>query len=456
MKPIKNHEPLRVDDRPSRRDFIKNSSMIMAGSAVTGSLAAPNRVHAGAGDTLRLGLIGCGQRGTSATVHALNECNSLGIRVSLVAMADIFADRIHASLRGIKGGIMKNSDTSPCGTVDVPAECQFAGFDGYQRLLDMDLDLIVLASPPAFRPEYFKAAVAAGVHVFLEKPVAVDPVGTRSVLATGEQARQQGLSVAVGLPKRHEARYLAAVERLHDGDIGDILFARAYWNGTGRRIGDRSSKQSEMEFQLRNWQYFHWLSGDFIVEQHVQNLDVVNWIKDKHPVSCQGQGGRHGNAGMQGGDIFDHHMVEYTYGDGSTLLSQCRHIPGCWPSVSEHAHGTQGTANLASAAIYDRTGERLWKFGPGGGRGHQQQMRTFLQSIMGGDYLHEVSQGALSTLTAIMGRMATYSGCMIRWDDVLHSDLNLFPTSLTLDTTPPISPNEKGVYPTATPGVTIV
>ena len=441
------------NDKSSRRKFIKRSSVIMAGGAVTGGLAVPDNVHSGTNETIRMGIVGCGQRGTAATVQALTTHES----VHLIAMADAFSDRIQASLRGIKGGVSehkKQHGPSSANRVDVPAERQFIGLDAYQRLLELDLDLVILAAPPGWLPGHFEAAVKAGKHVFLENPVAVDPGGVRRVLSSGQLAQERCLAVSVGLQRRHEPRYLETVDRLQQGEIGDILFTRAYWNGNGRRIVPRPTKQSEMEYQLRNWRCFNWLSGDIIVEHHVHNLDVINWLKGSYPVSCQGQGGRHGRDGMQGGNIFDHHMVEFTYGDGSKLLSQCRHMPGCWPTVSEHAHGTKGTANLANASIYNLSGERLWKYGPGGGRGQQQQLHAFLTAVHRGASLNETEFGALSTLTAIMGRMATYSGRVIHWEDVCQTGADLLPPFYDLDDDPPALPDEQGFYPTAVPGTT--
>ena len=444
-----------ASDKSSRREFIKSSSFIMAGGAVTGGLTVPENAHAGVNETIRVGLIGCGQRGTAATVHALNAHGS----VHVVAMADAFADRIQASLRGIKGGLSgpdSPEETHGSSLVDVPQERQFVGLDAYRRLLEVDLDLVILTAPPGFRPIHFEAATAASKHVFMENPVAVDPAGVRRVLSAGQLAQANRSAVAVGLQRRHEPRYVETIQRLQNDEIGDVLFTRAYWNGSGRRIGLRSVKQTEMEYQLRHWRCFNWLSGDMIVEQHVHNLDVINWLKGAYPVSCQGQGGRHGLGGLQGGDIFDHHMVEFTYADGSKLLSQCRHMPGCWPSVSEHAHGTGGTANIANASIYDLSGQRLWKYGPGGGQGHRQQLQGLLAAIRRGELPYETEYGALSTLTAIMGRMATYSGRVIHWEEAFHADVDLLPPTYTLDAQPPVLPDDQGIYPVAVPGVTPV
>ena len=431
-----------IENTASRRDFIKKSSLIVAGSAVTGGLNVAKAAHIGVDDTIRIGLVGCGRRGTSAAGQALLTKGP----TKLVAMGDVFNDRLQSSLRGIKGAHPNR--------VDVPPDRQFFGFDAYLNVLQQDLDLVILATPPGFRPVQFEAAVAAGKHVFMEKPVAVDAPGVRRVLSAAETAKTNGLAVAVGLQKRHERRYVETIHRIQDGAIGDIILTRAYWNGNCAWLNPREERQSEMEYQLRNWYYFNWLCGDHIVEQHIQNIDVVNWLKNVYPTTAQGQGGRQVRTGKEFGEIFDHHMVEFTYADGSKMYSQCRQIHGCWPHVSEYAHGTMGTANIQAATIYDNRGERTWRYGRGGGNGHQLEQDHLFAAIRTGEMPNEGEYGALSTMTAIMGRMATYSGNVVAWDDALQSRVEVSPKISDLDTAPPVRPNKDGVYPVAMPGTT--
>ena len=432
------------EDQRSRREFIKKSSLLVAGGAVTTGLSVQQGVHAGTDETIRIGLVGCGTRGTGAASQALNTEGP----VQLVAVGDAFEHRLQQCLRGVKG---HHPDR-----VDVPPERRFVGFDAYQKVLDQDIDLVILATPPGFRPIHFEAAVAAGKHVFLEKPVAVDPPGVRRVLAASQVAKEHHLAVGVGLQRRHEPRYIETIDRLRDGAIGEILLTRVYWNAGGVWDRPRESGETEMRYQMRNWYYFNWLCGDHIVEQHIHNLDVSNWLKNAYPVTAQGQGGRQVRTEPKYGQIFDHHMVEYTYADGTKMLSQCRHVRGAWPSVSEHAHGTRGKATISAATIYDSSGEKTWRFGKGGGNGHQQELHDLFASLRNGQIPNEGEYGALSTMTAIMGRLATYSGQVIHWEEALQSELDLSPETYAFDATPPVVPDADGFYPVAVPGITRV
>ena len=367
----------------------------------------------------------------------------------LVAMADAFNDRLQASLRGLKG---QHSDK-----VDVPPERQFVGFDAYKHVLESDADLIILATPPGFRPLHLEAAVNANKHVFMEKPVAVDAPGVRRVLAATAQAKKKNLALAVGLQRRHERRYMETIKRLQDGAIGDVILTRAYWNGGGVWVRPRREGQTEMEYQMRNWYYFNWLCGDHIVEQHIHNLDVINWLMNGYPVSAQGQGGRQVRTGKDHGEIYDHHMIEFTYADGSKMLSQCRHIPNTWGSVSEHAHGTEGSVNIGAATIHDRNDNVVWSYGRGGTGGHQQEHHDLFADIRKGERPNEGEYGALSTMTSIFGRMATYSGKRLDWDKALNSDLIVSPVDqyTSYDDVPPVVPDENMDYAIPMPGSTI-
>jgi myo-inositol 2-dehydrogenase / D-chiro-inositol 1-dehydrogenase len=404
----------------SRRGFLRTSSLLVAGGAVAGGLSIARMAHAFGSDAIKIGLVGCGGRGAGAAVQAMNSSSKEDLNpngpVKLVAMGDVFRDRLQSAYRSIKGKVGDQ--------LDVPPERQFTGFDAYQRVLESDIDLVILATPPGFRPLHFEAAVKAGKHVFMEKPLGTDAPGIRRLLAANEEAKKQGLMVAIGLQRHHEAKYQETIARLRDGAIGDIVCTRVYWNGGGVWVRPRQEGQSELEYQMRNWYYFNWLCGDHICEQHIHNLDVSNWLMGGPPSDCNGQGGRQVRTGKEFGEIFDHHFLEYTYPNGTKMFSQCRHIRGCWNSVSEHAHGTKGHADISGAKIYGPDGELIWK-SSGGGGGHQEEHYDLFAALRRGEIYNEADFGADSTMTAIMGRMATYCGKTVTWDEACQSQLAL-------------------------------
>jgi predicted dehydrogenase len=287
----------------------------------------------------------------------------------------------------------------------------------------------------------------------MEKPVGVDGPGIRRVLEAAARSREKNLKVGVGLQRHHDAKYIETVKRIQEGAIGDVILLRAYWNGGGVWVNPRQEGQTEMEYQMRNWYYFNWLCGDHIVEQHIHNLDVCNWIMDAYPVSAEGQGGRQVRTGIEFGEIYDHHMVEFTYSNGTKLLSCCRHIRNCWNSVSEHAHGSLGTANVGAGRIESEGG---WDFRYRGDvpNAYQVEHDRLFAAIREDTPHNEAENGAKSTLTAILGRMATYSGQVVSWDDALNSELALVPSAYTWDADPPTLPDESGAYPIPMPGIT--
>src|SRR5687767_8014471 len=289
----------------SRRHFLKNSSKAMAGTALLSGLAVERFAHGAISpsDTVRIALVGCGGRGTGAANHALSTQGP----VKLVAVADAFKPQTDRALNQLKGHKDK---------LEVPEEHRFVGFDAYKQAIAL-ADVVILASPPGFRPIHFEEAVKQGKHVFMEKPVAVDAPGVRKVLAAAEEAKKKNLKIGVGLQRHHQPGYIETIKRLHDGAIGDIVAMRAYWNDAGVWVRPRQPNQTEMQYQMRNWYYFNWLSGDHINEQHIHNIDVINWVKKGYPVKAQGQGGRQVRVGKDYGEIFDHHFVEFEYADGS-------------------------------------------------------------------------------------------------------------------------------------------
>jgi predicted dehydrogenase len=421
--------------RSSRRDFIKTS--VAVSGALAGGLSIAQSANAAGSDELEIGLVGCGGRGTGATEDTL----SINKGVKLVAMADAFSDRLEGAYSNLKN---KYADR-----VLVPPERKFVGLDAYKKLLDTTVDLVIFATPPGFRPIHFEAAIKAGKHVFIEKPVAVDPAGVRKVLEVAEEAKKKNLGVGVGLQRRHQAVYLDTIKQLHDGAIGDILFTRVYWNGAGVWVHPRKPGQTEMEYQIRNWYYFNWLCGDHITEQHIHNLDVGNWIMNDTPVKAEGMGGREVRKGKDYGEIYDHHAVEFTYKNGAKMFSQCRHIGGCWESVSEHAHGTKGTCDPGSGRI---EGGTKWRFRGGGGNPYQVEHLDLITSIRNGKPYNEAPYGATSSMTSILGRLATYTGREVTWDAAMKSNFSLAPKEYSFDAEAPVKPDENGMYPVAVPG----
>jgi len=426
----------------TRRAFLNTTS---AGTIALASLSVGQFAHAAGSDEIKLALIGCGGRGTGAANQSLNTIKG----VKLVAMADVSPDQISKSLENLKA---QHPDQ-----VDVSMANQFVGFDAYKQALAM-CDLAICATPPGFRPIHFEEAVKQGRNAFLEKPVAVDAPGVRRVLAAGEEAKKKGLKIGVGLQRRHQPAYIEAVKRLQDGAIGDITSMRCYWLGNSRDGFERKPDETEMQYQIRNWYYFTWLSGDHIVEQHIHNIDVINWIKGGYPVRAQGMGGRQVRNQKRHGQIFDHHFVEFEYADGSRLYSQCRQGQlGTYSQVTEHVTGAKGAANLGlQNRLFQITGANPWEARLAAAEdGHQLEHYPLIDAIQNNKPMNEAEHGAKTTMTAILGRMATYSGKLVEWDAAMNSDLSLLPKEFAWDAAPPVLPNTDGFYPVAVPGKTV-
>jgi predicted dehydrogenase len=404
-------------DRPdvSRRDFVKTTTATVAAA---GPLAATATVLAAgarrAADPLHVGLVGCGGRGTGAAANALEASDD----VKLVALADVFPDR----LKTCRANLESMGDRAR-----VPDDRCFVGFDAYRQLLDTDVDVVLLATPPHFRPMQFEAAVRAGKHVFMEKPVAVDPAGVRRVIDAANEAKRKRLCVVAGTQRRHQGNYIEAMRRVHDGAIGEIVSARCYWNQGGLWMKEQHSSWSDMEWQLRNWLYFTWLSGDHICEQHIHNLDAVNWAMGAHPIRALGTGGRQARTHPNYGHIFDHFAIEYEYPGGRSMLSMCRQQDGCPPRVEEVIDGCAGrlTTRPGLAVI---TGANAWRFSGNNPNPYVQEHRDLQAAIRGDEpYVNEGVRVAESTLTAIMGRMSAYTGQEVTWEQAMSSTLDLTP-----------------------------
>src|SRR5712692_5876838 len=323
----------------SRREFLKTSTALAAG-ALAGPLMREPRVYAAGSDLLRVGLIGCGGRGTGAIINALKADKG----VKLVAMGDAFSDRLQESLDRLK----RNAEVS--GQLDVPPERSFVGFDAYKQVIAAT-DVVLLCTPPHFRPLHLQAAVAAGKHVFAEKPVAVDAAGVRSVLATCAEAKKKNLSIVAGLQNRYASGLRDLVQRVHDGAIGQILSIQANDFRGPIWVRPRQPDWSDMYWQMRNWYYFTWLSGDFNVEQHVHLLDVCSWVKGEYPVRAVGTGGRQVRTGPEYGHIYDHHSVVYEFANGVKCFSVCRQQEGCANDISNHVMGSKGTGLITEGKL---------------------------------------------------------------------------------------------------------
>jgi myo-inositol 2-dehydrogenase/D-chiro-inositol 1-dehydrogenase len=400
---------------------------------------------------IRIGLIGCGGRGTGAAVQALSTQQN----IQLVAMCDAFRDKVDKSYENIKNQLIDNDLDAK--RLMVSDDHKFSGFDGYKKVIEA-CDVVLIATPPGFRPIHFEAAVAADKHVFMEKPLAVDGPGVRRVLKAAEVAKQKKLNVVVGLQRHYQKKYADGwVDMMQNGVIGDITASYVYWNSGGVWVRPREAGQTEMEYQMRNWYYFNWLCGDHINEQHIHNLDVGNWVKQAYPVKAEGFGGRHTRNGKDHGEIFDHHAVQYTYADGSVMNSQCRHWKGAARKVTESFQGTNGSAP-APGKIMTASGYALMDHNSRKDPNpYQVEHDLFFAAIAKGEYKYsDAENGAQATMTAILGRMATYSGQIVNWDDALASDLDLAPTKYDFNAPPPVLPMENGFYPVPVPGKTKV
>ena len=396
----------------SRRRFVQLSASAAGAAAAIGS-SLPRALGATKGtDKIRVGVVGCGGRGSGAAQNCLDAAPG----VEIVAVCDLFQRQADAAAKRFK----------------IAPDMAFSGFDGYKKVLAADINYVILATPPGFRPTHFKAAIETGKHVFIEKPVAVDPVGIRSILETSKLAKQKGLAVVAGTQRRHQNSYLEVMKRIHGGDIGELVGGACYWNGQSIWFRAKDDPKqpwlanvSEFEWQCWNWYHWAWLSGDQIVEQHIHNIDVMNWAYGGYPVKFYGMGGRQ-NRGDIPGDIWDHFAVEMEYANGARVTSMCRHAPKTSDRVAEHVVGTKGVSDpnrgtIRGAKSYDHNE-------PNAKNPMVVEHTDLIASIRGNNPLNEGEQVALSTLTAIGGRIAAYTGREISWKWLMEgSKLDIFP-----------------------------
>lgn len=444
------HAPTSVS--ATRRDFLKQTSTALAGLSLAPGLAA--RSYAAEQNTIKIALIGCGGRGTGAAANALSTAGP----VQLVAMADVFENRLAGSLKNLSGNF--------AGKVDVPADRQFLGMDGFKKAIDLIAPggVAVLATPPAFRPIHLEYAVAKGCNVFMEKSFAVDAPGIRRVLKAGEEATKKNLKIAGGLMSRHYQPLEEAVARIHDGMIGEVITAWAYRVHGPVGFSPKSPNESDLAHQIRNYSCYTWLNGSFLLDWLIHNLDVCCWVKDAWPVSAQGQGGR--QVRTEADQLFDHYAVEYSFADGTRLFAQGRHQANTWGFFGDVIHGAKGSAVLGEGIPqpklykgHKQSQENVaWEYKGPPSNQYQKEHDLLFAAIREDKPYNETQRCAYAAMTGILGRMAAESGQMITWEQALASDLELAPglDQYTMESEAPVKADEQGRYPIAMPGGTKV
>jgi predicted dehydrogenase len=426
--------PVMKKDGISRRRFLGNAAVVGAAGIVapviiSGCSSGKQKPfkpvpegewldQAPDGPVLKAGLIGCGGRGSGAAINFLNA----GPNLQITALGDTFKDRLDQC----RANILKQKGQ------EVPEENCFVGFDAYQKVIDSGVDIIITATPPFFRPEILAAAVAARKHVFAEKPVCVDPVGARSIMATAQKAKELGLTIVTGTQRRHQRDYVGTYEQIKAGAIGDIVGGTVWWNGGKLWHRDNNPSWTEMEWMIRDWVNWTWLSGDHIVEQHVHNLDVMNWFTGSHPVKAVGMGSRQRRVT---GDQFDNFSVDFEFEDGRHFHSMCRQINGCANNVSERLQGQSGSTNCQNT-ILDLAGNQVWRYPyKVNEEGKEERIKPAMDqehvdmvtSIRTNKAFNELENTAISTMVAIMGRVSAYTGKETSWEEMMNSDLKLGP-----------------------------
>ncbi len=403
----------------SRRDFVKLSAAGTGAAAVTG-LTAPRALGAtGGSDRIRVGVIGCGGRGTGAAKNCLESAPG----VEIVALGDLFENQVNAAQK--KLGLTKVE--------------KFWGFDNFQKVLAADIDMVILAAPPGFRPVHFEAAVNANtasrrIHIFTEKPVAVDPVGCRRFIEAARKSKAMGVAVVAGTQRRHQQSYVDTIKRIHDGEMGELVGGQCYWNGGGIWFREKNDPKnpwlanvSDFEWQCWNWYHWDWMCGDHIVEQHIHNIDVMNWAFNGPPVKFTGMGGRQSRGNIPG-NIWDHFAVEMEYANGVRVMSMCRHTPKSTPRIAERIVGSKGYADLTQSGVATIKGAKPFNYSGPTPDPYVVEHTHLIESIRRNQPLNEGEQVAISTLTAIGGRISAYTGREVSWKWLMEgSKLDIFP-----------------------------
>ena len=424
------------EDGLSRRDMLRAGAAVSAGVM----LSSHGRMFAAGSDKIRVAMVGSGNRGTKDAI----DCLRADPGVELVAIAEVLQDRLDASVKKIRSRFPDRVKVTPA--------TSFVGFDAYKKVMAMpDVDMVLLLTPPGFRPQTLRAAVEAGKHVFMEKPGAVDPVGVRSLMASADLADQKKLSIVVGTQQRWQPQYQELMRRVHEGELGEIVGGQAYWNwGSSKWHWEpRQAGWSDVEWQIRCWPYFVWLSGDHIVEQHLHNMDVINWATGSHPISCIGMGGRQSRTGPEFGNIWDHFTVEYEYPNGVRVMSMCSQIEGSTSRVGERVLCTKGATvtDRSMGYIEDTRGRKVFQYTDPIHSGEVTQFKNLIESIREGKPLNECRRIAETTMTLILGRLSAYTGRALNWDWAMNaSKLDLSPEKLEFGDLP--------VRPVAVPGKT--
>jgi predicted dehydrogenase len=429
-------------DTLSRRTFVQTSA-----GALAATLVIPTYAYAGGSATIKVGLIGCGGRGTGGIVQSMRSAPE----VELIALGDLLPERLDRAKQQIAAEIAK--DPALGAKYKVKDSMCFSGFDAYQKVLATDVDVVMLATPPGFRPLHLRAAVEAGKHIFAEKPVATDVAGIRHVLDTYDMAVKKGLGIGVGTQRRHHAGYIEVMNRLRDGAIGEVLNGQVYWNQGGLWSVEKKPEWTDSEWQIRNWLYFAWLSGDHIVEQHVHNIDVANWVMGSTPIRAVGVGGRQSRVAPVYGHIFDHFSIDFEYPNGVHITSMSRQIQGTRGRVGEWFQGSKGKAQTGESGPHRIEGPNAyeWQRPEGFVQPMQQEHTDLIASIRAGRPRNDLKRIAESTLTAIMGREAAYTGQIVEWDALLKADQDIAPTALSQ-----VSYGALEVPPVPVPGRTVL
>ncbi len=429
----------RPPSHSSRRRFLQDSG-VLAGAAIAvwaTDLSIARSAHAAGNERFNIALVGAGGRGTGAAA----DCLRVAKHIKLVAIADAFEDRAQMSRKALQAMFGDQ--------IDVPDERLFVGLDAYKNALACDVDLMVQGTPPGFRPLHYRAAIEAGKHVFMEKPCCVDAGGFRSLMETNKLADEKGLKVGVGLFRRHMQPYQDAMKKLHAGELGKIQFLRCYCNMMSWGAHPRQPGESELKYQLRNWRVFDWLGGGRLVEAHCHELDVMDWAMNGHPVECNGMGYRTpASSEPRFGTDYDHHFHEYTYADGTKMYSQCRQMNGCWEPITEHIHTDKTVVDLMGkiriSNVRNRKEEVLSPY--------LQEHADLLDAIWTGKPYNEGWIGATSSFTSVLAREASYSGQLVKWDELAAQGPDYFPNDeITWDTKPPVLPDAAGRYDHAVP-----
>ena len=424
----------------SRRSFLKTGAATLIGGTLFEGV--PRNAYAQGNSTIKVGLVGCGGRGTGAAFEALRASSS----IKLVAMGDVFEDMLNNSYAKLSSQFKEQ--------VDVPAKRRYVGLDAYASVI-AECDAAILATPPPFRPEHFEQAVSANKHIFMEKPLAVDIPGYKRIMEAGKKAEAKKLNVVVGLQSRYDTSYNAMIDKIREGMIGDIVSVDVYYNVGAPQIHARKPGQTELEYQLRNWRYFNWLWGGQLAGQAIHQIDVINWLMQDYPDVASGIGGRISFNGPDQGNTYDHQYVEYVYPNGVRMHVQCRNIDNCAVRMGFHIRGTKGYADERSR-IFTLDNQIAWRFRdadePLGST--QLEQNVFFNAVAMGPYINNTDYGARSTLTTIMGRMASHSGQPVKLEEALASDLSIVPETLTWDARMPNEPDEHGNYEVPIPGKT--